>query len=217
MEYRIEDVTITFQVQYTKRTSYALDITPEGHITVKAPKNATEEEIKQFIHKNRKPLVRLQKRLDNPVIVKRDKSYTEEENFLLFGKVCKLTDLLPEPPESQEAIQAALKKLYTKKTKRIVKDRVAHYEKLIGVKASSVTVVDSPGAWGTCNSNKELTFNYRLSMAPLPAIDSVVIHELCHIFHMNHDRSFWRKVGSYDPNYEENHSYLDRLGFVMTI
>lgn len=217
MEYKIEETTITFQVQYTKRTSFSLDISPEGHITVKAPKTATEAEIYQFIHKNRKPLLKLQRRLDNPVYVSSQKSYHEEENFLLFGKVCQLRDLLPEPPETKEQIQAALKKLYTKKTKRIIKERVAHYEKIIGVKAASVTIVDSTKTWGTCNSNRELTFNYRLSMAPLPAIDSVVIHELCHILHLNHDRSFWRKVGSFDPNYETNHSYLDRLGFVMTV
>lgn len=217
MELQIENTTITFQVLYTKRTSFALDISPEGHITVKAPKNSTEQEIYQFMKKNKKPLLKLQHHLDNPVIVAKEKSYHEEENFLLWGKVCKLRDLLPTQPNTEEEIQKELKKFYTKQTKQIIKQRVAYYEKIIGVKASSITIVDSNKSWGTCNSKKELTFNYRLSMAPLSAIDSVVIHELCHILHLNHDRSFWRKVGSYDPNYENNHSYLDRLGFVMTI
>lgn len=217
MELTIETTTIIYQVQYTKRTSLALDISPEGHITVKAPKAATEEEIQQFLMKHKKPLLKLQQRLDNPVYVSRQKSYHKEENFLLWGKVCKLVELLPNPPETEEEIQMELKRFYTRETKKIIKQRVAHFEKIIGVKASSITVVDSAKAWGTCNSKRELTFNYRLSMAPLAAIDSVVIHELCHILHLNHDRSFWRKVGSYDPNYEHNHSYLDRLGFVMTI
>lgn len=213
----IDDITITFQVIYTKRAKFALDISPEGHITVKAPKEATQSEIEQFIYKNKKPLIRLQKQLDHPVYVSKTKQYHEEENFLLFGQVCKLRDLLQELPESEEEIPLALKKLYTKKTKKIIRERVSYYEKIIGVKASNITIVDSSQTWGTCNSRKELTFNYRLSMAPLPTIDSVVIHELCHILHMNHDRSFWRKVGSYDPNYEQNHAYLDRLGFVMTV
>ena len=134
-----------------------------------------------------------------------------------MGKVCKLRDLLPEPPDTEEEIQSELKRLYTKKTKKIIRERVGYYEKIIGVKAAGITIVDTNQAWGTCNSRRELTFNYRLSMAPLATIDSVVIHELCHILHLNHDRSFWRKVGSYDPNYEKNHAYLDRLGFVMTV
>ena len=217
MEYKIDDTTITFQVQYTKRSSFDLTITPEGHITVKAPNHSSEEDIYKFLLKNKKPLLKVQQRIDNPIYISREKSYHEEENFLLFGKVYKLSELLPEIPETEEEIQLALKRFYTKKTKKIIKERVSYYEKIIGVKASGITIVDSVKAWGTCNSNRELTVNYRLSMAPLSSIDSVVIHELCHILHLNHDRSFWRKVGSYDPNYEKNHSYLDRLGFVMTV
>ena len=80
-----------------------------------------------------------------------------------------------------------------------------------------MTIVDSHNAWGTCNSLKELTFNYRLSMSPLPVIDYVVVHELCHILHMNHDRSFWRKVGTFDPDYKNHEAYLTRFGGVMTL
>lgn len=217
MEYTIEDTTITFQVIYTKRTQFALDIAPEGHITVKAPKSSTETEIYDFIKKNKRQLIKLTKRLENPVYIKREKDYDQDENLLYFGKVCKLNDLLESIPEDTEKIQIALKKFYTKETKKIVLKRVAYFEKIIGVKSTNVTIVDSAKSWGTCNSNRELTFNYRLSMAPIQTIDSVVIHELCHILHMNHDRSFWRKVGRYDANYEQNHAYLDRLGFVMTV
>ena len=217
MEYSIDNTTITYQVQYTKRSSMALDISRDGHITVKAPKAATEVEIHNFLLANKKPLLKLQKQLDHPVYVSRTKQYEEDENFLLFGKVEKLGDLLPVLPDTKEETVLTLKRLYTQETKKIIKKRVAIYEKIIGVKASKITIVDSPNAWGTCNSKRELTFNYRLSMAPIQTIDSVVIHELCHILHMNHDRSFWRKVGTYDKNYEKNHAYLDRLGFVMTI
>lgn len=217
MEYKIDDTVITFQVNYTKRSQFALEITPEGHITVKAPKNATEEELFQFLKKNKRSLIKVTKRMEEPIIISRQKKYDDKENFLLYGKVLKLHEVLSTIPDSEAEIQMALKQFYTKETKKIIKERVTYYEKIIGVKATSVTIVDSAKSWGTCNSKKDLTFNYRLSMAPLSAIDSVVIHELCHILHLNHDRSFWRKVGRYDPNYEANHAYLDRLGFVMTI
>ena len=90
-------------------------------------------------------------------------------------------------------------------------------KKSLASKLNQLPVVDSPRTWGTCNSNKDLTFNYKLSMAPTNVIDYVVIHELCHIHHMNHDRSFWRKVGMYDPNYKQHQAYLEKFGGVMTI
>ncbi|MGL4343625.1 MAG: YgjP-like metallopeptidase domain-containing protein, partial [Cellulosilyticaceae bacterium] len=44
-----------------------------------------------------------------------------------------------------------------------------------------------------------------------------VVHELCHLLHLNHDRSFWRKVGTFDPHFKDHEAYLARFGGVMTI
>ena len=45
-------------------------------------------------------------------------------------------------------------------------------------------------------------------MAPLKVIDYVVVHEMCHMVHMNHDRSFWRLVGKIIPDYEQRENWL---------
>lgn len=217
MKLTINDKEIIFNVTYGKGKKKTLEITPEGHITVKAPSKTPEEEIFSFIKANAKTILDFQERLENRKMISSQKSYTEEETFMFQGRACTLSDLIETIPESEEEIQAMLKKFYTKKTKQMVKKRVQHFEKVIGVTAKSITIVDSPLSWGTCNNYKELTFNYRLSMAPLPIIDYVVIHELCHILHLNHDRSFWRKVGAFDPHYKEHQEYLARFGGVMTI
>lgn len=217
MQITINETDIFFQVQYSKRSKMTLEATPEGHITVKAPSKSTESDIMNFMKSNSKILLAFQKQIESRKYISSQKQYTADETFLYLGKACTLNDLLEDIPESEALIQLALKKFYTQKTKQIVKKRVNHYEKLIGVKAKSITIVDSPKSWGTCNGLKELTFNYRLSMAPPAVIDYVVIHELCHILHLNHDRSFWRKVGAYDHNYEEKEAYLRRFGGVMTV
>ena len=217
MEITIDNKTIYFQVQYAKRKKTTLEITPEGLITVKAPKNTEEQEILKFVQSNAKTLLAHQNRLENRKYISNKKSYNEAENFLYLGKVVTLNDLLEVIPETEEEVQVELKKFYTNQTKKIVKERVQHYEKVIGVTSKGITIVDSAKAWRTCNSLKQLTFNYRLSMAPMSSIDYVVIHELCHILHLNHDRSFWRKVGMYDPDFKKHQEYLDRFGYVMTI
>ena len=218
MQIIINEVPIYFEVQFSKRSKINLDVSPEGYLTLKVPTKTSEDEIMTYM---------------NPYLCKKAKYLPSEENFgiadvritkddneelfLYLGKGFPLHELLDEIPETEVQIQSQLKKLYTKKTKQYVKKRVTHFEKIIGVKAKSITVVDSPRTWGTCNSNKDLTFNYKLSMAPTNVIDYVVIHELCHIHHMNHDRSFWRKVGMYDPNYKQHQAYLEKFGGVMTI
>lgn len=217
MEIIIQDKTIYYQVVYSKAKKMELNISPEGHVSVKAPKGSTNQMIEDFLNKNSKILLKLQNRLDNRQYISNKKEYKETENFLYLGQVCKLTDILPDIPDSEEMVRLELKRFYTSKTKEIVKKRVRHFEKLIGVKSKSITIVDTNSTWGTCNNFRELTFNYRLSMAPMSSIDYVVIHELCHILHLNHDRSFWRAVGTYDSNYKEHEQFLDRFGLFMTI
>ena len=217
MQIIINEVPIYFEVQFSKRSKINLDVSPEGYLTLKVPTKTSEDEIMTYMKSQSKFLLNLQEKLNNRKYISNQKSYDNEELFLYLGKGFPLHELLDEIPETEVEIQSQLKKLYTKKTKQYVKKRVTHFEKIIGVKAKSITVVDSPRTWGTCNSNKDLTFNYKLSMAPTNVIDYVIIHELCHIHHMNHDRSFWRKVGMYDPNYKQHQAYLEKFGGVMTI
>lgn len=217
MQITIQDKEITFDVQYGKRKKMVLDVTPEGHISLKVPPKTTHDEIEGFMQSQAKQLLQIQQQIENTVYLSNEKSYHEEELFLYLGQAYSLAQLLQEIPNSHTEIQQALQKFYISQTKKIIKKRITHFEKVIGVKAKSVTIVDSPKTWGTCDSKKQLTFNYKLSMAPIEVIDYVIIHELCHIFHMNHDRSFWRKVGTYDVNFKKHQDYLARVGGVMTI
>lgn len=54
-------------------------------------------------------------------------------------------------------------------------------------------------------------------MAPIEVIDYIIILELCHLTHMNHDRYFWLRVGSIIPDYKENEEFLARHGQAMTL
>lgn len=217
MQVIINEVPIHFEVQFSKRSKMTLDVIDNGYLTLKVPTKTSEQAIMDYMKSQSKFLLSLHERLQNRQYISNQKSYHEKELFLFLGKALPLHELLEDIPSTEEGIQLALKKLYTKKTKQLVKKRVAHYEKVIGIKAKSITVVDSPRTWGTCSSNKDLTFNYKLSMALPQVIDYVVIHELCHILHMNHDRSFWRKVGMFDPNYKQHQAYLEKFGGVMTV
>ncbi|HCL03738.1 MAG TPA: M48 family peptidase [Lachnoclostridium phytofermentans] len=220
MEIILNDKSISFQIQYTKASKFNLDFSPEGLITLKAPKKSTLEEVNAFMKSNSKAILKFEERMSNRTYLSSVKTYESDENFLFLGKVHKLSDLLselPATPATDDEAQEALKKFYTAKTKEIITERLAIYEPIIQVKAKSFTIVDSPATWGTCNSKKQLTFNYKLSMARQSAIDYVVIHELCHIMHLNHDRSFWRKVGMYDKDYKMHQDYLARFGAFMTI
>jgi hypothetical protein len=97
----------------------------------------------------------------------------------------------------------ALTKFYKQQAKKHIEKRLRHFQPMIRKKVKSFTIESSEKRWGSCNGMGELTFNWKLMMFPEAAIDYVVVHELCHLEHLNHDRSFWRLVGKLSPNYKD--------------
>lgn len=101
-------------------------------------------------------------------------------------------------------ISKALKRFYKKECRRLVNEEIKKLQPKFKEKVKSVTIESSNVRWGSCNSNRELTFHWKLVLFPMDGLKYVVIHEMCHFSHLNHDRSFWRLVGKHCPNYKES-------------
>ena len=56
--------------------------------------------------------------------------------------------------------------------------------------------------WGSCTSRKNLNFNYRILFLPEHLQDYIVVHELCHLQELNHQKAFWDLVAEQIPHYE---------------
>jgi predicted metal-dependent hydrolase len=63
-----------------------------------------------------------------------------------------------------------------------------------------VTVKDTKSRWGSCAANRNLSFSWRLVMAPKHVQDYVAAHEVAHLRHMNHGPRFWALVSHLTPH-----------------
>jgi len=54
-------------------------------------------------------------------------------------------------------------------------------------------------------------------MAPLPIVDSVVVHELTHLEVKNHSKAFWNEVGILDPKYKEHKDWLKNNAYLLKL
>lgn len=197
-------------IEYKKKKNISVFVSPEGFITVRAPKDISDEKLREAVQ----GLVpRIEKRLDkleeNREIYEAG-SFNRNESFKLFGKDCRLDDFGIESEED-------LRKFYTKKLSELLDLYLETYAKQMKVSYKSYRINEVKSNWGTCSSDGKLTFNLRLAMAPADVIEYVVIHELSHLKHMNHDRSFWKHVGKYMKDYKDKENYLKNFGAFMTL
>ena len=95
--------------------------------------------------------------------------------------------------------------------------RINHYSKKIGRKPHTVIVRTYKRRWGSATTKGKCSFNWKLAMAPKEIIDYVVIHELCHLIHLNHSQKFWSLVRSLYPDYIQVRSWLKDNGPYLDI
>lgn len=79
--------------------------------------------------------------------------------------------------------------------------RVSELAACHGFQYARVRIKNQKTRWGSCSSIGNINLNLRLMMAPKPAIDYVIVHELCHLQVLNHSRAFWKLVESNYPDY----------------
>lgn len=82
----------------------------------------------------------------------------------------------------------------------------------LGAEARSVTLRDQRGRWGSCTTRGDLSFSWRLAMAPHSALDYVAAHEAAHLIEMNHGPRFWALVERLRPAWRREREWLKREG-----
>lgn len=62
--------------------------------------------------------------------------------------------------------------------------------------------------WGSCSPTGSISISTRLLLAPPAVMDYVLIHELAHLIHHNHSKSFWNEVKRAMPDFREHEKWL---------
>lgn len=101
------------------------------------------------------------------------------------------------------------------KALRVIPERVEYFAEMMNVTYGRITIREQKTRWGSCSSEKNLNFNWKLILAPPEVLDYVVVHELCHLKEMNHSKAFWDEVGKVMPEYETYKLWLKENGWKL--
>ncbi|HEY4135459.1 MAG TPA: SprT family zinc-dependent metalloprotease [Alphaproteobacteria bacterium] len=99
--------------------------------------------------------------------------------------------------------------------RKALAERATERAAQIGRKHSRVTLRDSRTRWGSCSSDGNLSFCWRLVLAPPDVFDYVVSHEVAHLAEMNHGPRFWEIVAQLTPHAEAAKRWLTDNGAAL--
>ena len=167
----------------SKRKSIGLEVTDEG-LLVRTPMRTSRREIERCI-RNHQTWIAKRMRQREQVRMK-----AATEGFLTELEIRRLTD----------------------EARSYIPRRVAYYADLLGVHPNRITIRCQKTRWGSCSAKGNLNFNCLLMLTPPEVIDSVVVHEVCHLLEMNHSKRFYEYVYRVYPEYKKHHGWLKKHG-----
>jgi predicted metal-dependent hydrolase len=213
----------------SKRKSIAMYINSDAELIVRAPFNTNEEIINKVVLKYKDRLQKTQKEVQLRNLKFNKKEFVNGERFLYLGNHynLKLVDNREILLDFKKEFLLSKKYLsyaknifiiwYKRRAYEKISQRVEWYAKKNGFEYNKMNITNAQKRWGSCSHQGNLNFAWRLIMAPLPIIDSVVVHELVHLEVKNHSKAFWNKVEILDPDYKEHKDWLKNNGHLLRL
>ena len=102
-----------------------------------------------------------------------------------------------------------INKLYINTANDVIYNLSKKVAKKTGLIANKISIKELKRAWGYCSSKKDISINIDCVMYDKEVIESIILHEYCHLKYMNHSKIFWNMVLKYMPNYKDLKKRLD--------
>lgn len=215
---------------HPRSRSFKIKIEPNGEVVVVTPPRFSQRHLTQFvsdhqtwIERNRAKVLAKHAQLSDPDHVSIfGKKYLKRVTYSNHHPVgIRITDnQLIFNPANPLADAAKLESNFTKALNTFLKQTAAKYllprtkqlARTMNQNYGAITLREQKTRWGSCSSDGNLNFNWRLVHYPPAIIDYVIIHELAHRTHMNHSAAFWNLVKTHDPEYLKHRGWLKRHG-----
>ncbi len=85
---------------------------------------------------------------------------------------------------------------------KVITERVRHFNTYYKLPYSKISIRNQSSRWGSCTKSGHLSFNYKLLLVAPELRDYVVVHEICHLKHLNHAKVFWDLVAEMVPEHK---------------
>ncbi len=184
---------IQYRIYKRSKKNVILKITSTGRVEISIPRRSAYKIGEEVIRKNFEAIY---PKVSKVIDIERVKQ--EKKHIKVLGRD------IPKGEKDREEI------LHTE-AERVFRRLIEKWAPRIGVRPQKLRIKNMKTAWGICYSNKSITLNLKLIQMDIKIVEYVIIHELCHLIHMNHSREFWELVESQLPKFREERNRLKSL------
>lgn len=215
-------------VRTSRKRSASIELHGVG-VRVRVPRSLSDSQIKDLISKKSSWIKKKIREAEVSAPV-RPREYVSGEAFPYLGQNYRLKVIsgdalsvklkggyleavVPTSGKNRErVVQALLAVWYQTHALIRLEEKTNRYAKIIEVSPKSVNVENYKSRWGSCSVNGDITYNWRIILAPHRIVDYVVVHELCHLLEHNHSSRYWQHVNQYLPDYKARRAWLKAEG-----
>ncbi|WP_336014555.1 M48 family metallopeptidase [Fusobacterium polymorphum] len=204
-----------YTVTKKKIKNFIIRIYPDLRIAVSVPLHASNKDIENFIQSKKEWI---ETTLEKIKVAKENKNTLKESSIKILGKEIdkkiiesdleriRLTNTniyIYSKEIDNTQIDKKLLEWKVEKLKAILDEYLNIYTKLLNINIDYYQIKKLSSAWGIYHKKENyISFNSDLIEKDIECIEYVVLHELCHIFYMNHQKDFWALVEKYMPDYK---------------
>ncbi|MEO8000985.1 MAG: SprT family zinc-dependent metalloprotease [Arenimonas sp.] len=109
----------------------------------------------------------------------------------------------------------ALKEFYLQEARKDIGTWMPKYLPAFPTAPLAIKVRALSSLWGSLSPGDGLLLDLSLVLGKPSAFEYVLVHELCHLVHRNHSRSFWREVEKHFPDWRDERRYLHSDGLAL--
>lgn len=218
-----------------RRIRLRLD-TEVGELKVSSPRGVSKKKLLSFVEKEKEWIKKQWQKFEASTAQVNKEKDTRNNQLYLWGQwwpiknvpakgkkpcstlILRLKNDHVECVSSDESVEipADFKQQFIRRLAKIyIPERVRARSEAIGLHPNKIFIRSQKTKWGSCSSNDNVNFNWRLVMCPVWIIDYLIIHELCHLRYMNHSRAFWNLVETYYGQRHEAQQWLKQNEFFL--
>ncbi len=216
---------VSYTIRYSKKAKHIrLEIRSETGLTVIIPRSYSSKGVPALIKKKERWILEKLEKYNNAQISRHNNTIKHGDAVLYLGRHFRVVEvqssentvslsmatdmLIVNNKGGNRGLSAVIEDWYRKQALLLIEEKVKDFCARMGITYGKISIRGQKTRWGSCSKQGNLSFNWKLIMAPEPVIDYVIIHEIAHLTEMNHSNNFWRLVEYHCPEWRESRKRL---------